>query len=264
MEANKLMRGRGRGETNADANRRPRSMTSRWWRAVTVAAALVAPMIESAPATAVVAATPCNTAVHVEARWGTDESWAGSVLTVTVTNSASTPTTLWSVTSPLASGQSLGSIWHARGTVSGGVLAVHNDPDNGALAPGASTTFGVQISGGNQIPSLGCVSDAARPAGDTVVTEVDNGRMLTVVLGDTVTVRLGQDWQPPELVGGALELISVEGGYPTGEPVEAVYRATWGPPSRLQSHTDYDCFHTAPMCARPSQLWSISVSVAVP
>jgi hypothetical protein len=32
----------------------------------------------------------------------------------------------------------------------------------------------------------------------------------------------------------------------------------------LRSETDYDCFHTAPLCARPTQLWSVTVRVAVP
>jgi len=238
----------------------------------TVAAAVVATgavaagvVTAAAPAAAVVWTTPCAATVHVDSAWGGTQDWAGAVLTVTVTNPASTAATSWTATSRLADGQSIGSIWNARSAGSGVSLVARNADGNGALAPGASTTFGVWLRGSSQIPSFTCLSDAPRPVANSILTEADNGSTVTVVLGDTVTVRLGADWQPPTVVGDALVLVSVTGGYPTRLPVEAVYRATWGSaPTSLRSQTDYDCFHTPPYCARPTQLWTVTVRVAVP
>jgi hypothetical protein len=235
-----------------------------------VAAAATAPVVTASvvtasPASAVVWTSPCTATVHVDAQWGDTQDWAGSVLTVTVTNPASTAATTWTATSRMADGQSVGSIWNAVSIGSGVSLVARNDTGNGALAPGGSTTFGVYLRGGSQIPSFTCSSDAPRPVGDTVVTEADNGRTVAVVLGDTLTVDLAAQWRPPTLEGDAIELVSVTGGYPTGQPVHAVYRSRGSSTvTILRSQTDADCFHTAPLCARPVQSWSVTVQVLVP
>jgi len=235
--------------------------------ALGVTAAATLSVLAAAPAQAGPVTTPCATTVHVDSAWGGTQDWAGTVVTVTVTNTAASTSGTWTATSALAAAQSVGSIWNARSIGSGSSLVATNAAGNGALAPGASTTFGVYLQGGSQVPSFTCASDAPRPSGTTTLTEADSGRTVTVVLGDLVTVQLGKDWQPPTLVGDWLELVSVTGGYPTGAPVQAVYRTRWGTSSSttvLRSQTDYDCFHTPPFCARPTQLWTVTVRVAVP
>jgi len=235
--------------------------------ALGLTAAATLSVLAAAPAQAGSVTTPCATAVHVDSAWGGTQSWAGTVVTVTVTNTAASASGTWIATAATAAGQSVGSIWNARSIGSGSSLVAANDAGNGTLAPGASTTFGVYLQGGSQAPSFTCVSDAPRPSGTTTLTEADNGKTVTVVLGDTVTVQLGKDWQPTTLTGDWLQLVSVTGGYPTGAPLQAVYRTTWGTSSSttvLRSQTDYDCFHTPPYCARPTQLWSVTVRVAVP
>jgi hypothetical protein len=230
-----------------------------------VLAGSAALLAAAGPASAVVPTSPCTATVHVDSAWGGTESWAGAVLTVTVENPATTAATTWTASSRMADGQSVGSVWNGRSIGTGLSLVVHNDTGNGALAPGASTTFGVYLRGGSQIPSFTCISDAPRPPGNTVVTEADNGRTLIVVLGDLVTVRLGADWRPPTVTGSGLTLVSVTGGYPSGSPVEAVYKAAYSSGDTLvRSQTDYDCFHTEPLCARPTESWSVTVRVAVP
>jgi Cellulose binding domain len=228
---------------------------SRTWRAVAsavgtaVALAGAALVSAAAPANAVVWTSPCTATVHVDSSWGGTESWAGAVLTVTIKNPATTASTTWTATSRLADGQSVGAVWNGRSVGTGPSLVVHDD-GNGSLAPGASTTFGVYLTGGSQIPSLTCVSDAPRPVGNTVVTLSDSSRTVNLVQGDLLTVRLPAGWSRP-VAGAGLELVSVTGGSPSSEPLEAVYRASYGSSITVTSqNTDI--------------VWIVTVRVAVP
>ncbi|MEU6074362.1 lytic polysaccharide monooxygenase [Micromonospora sp. NPDC047074] len=66
----------------------------------------------------------------------------------------------WSVTWTYADGQQITSAWNATVTSSGTRVVARNAAHNGALGPGASTTFGfVGSSGGsNNIPALTCTT----------------------------------------------------------------------------------------------------------
>ncbi|WP_188194241.1 cellulase family glycosylhydrolase [Nonomuraea sp. SYSU D8015] len=80
--------------------------------------------------------------------------WSGGyvVQPVTVTNSGSAAISGWTVTFTLPSGHSITGSWNAALSVSGQTVTARSLSYNGALAPGASATFGFQ---------------AARPSGNT-------------------------------------------------------------------------------------------------
>ncbi|MER7456807.1 cellulase family glycosylhydrolase [Micromonospora sp. NPDC126480] len=92
------------------------------------------------------------------ATWSVANSWQGGYQgQVTVTNTGTSPTTSWRVTWTNPSGSSVASLWNGRLTTSGGRNTVTNEPYNGALAAGASTTFGFTASGPSTAPTdLAC------------------------------------------------------------------------------------------------------------
>jgi endo-1,4-beta-xylanase len=65
----------------------------------------------------------------------------------TVTNKSGETVSAWQVGLVLGSGDSVVNIWNANSTPSVTGATVSNVSYNGTLAPGASTTFGFQISG---------------------------------------------------------------------------------------------------------------------
>ncbi|MFF5228816.1 cellulose binding domain-containing protein [Dactylosporangium sp. NPDC000521] len=56
----------------------------------------------------------------------------------------------------LGSGQSVSQIWSGRLATSGTTATVTNESDNGALAAGASATFGFIATGTATAPALSC------------------------------------------------------------------------------------------------------------
>jgi lysophospholipase L1-like esterase/chitodextrinase len=77
---------------------------------------------------------------------------------VTVTNTATTATTAWTVTLTFANGQSITQIWGAKTTSTASPYAISNETYNGALGPNASATFGFLASwnGTNNAPTVSC------------------------------------------------------------------------------------------------------------
>jgi cellulase/cellobiase CelA1 len=96
---------------------------------------------------------------HLDSVW--DD---GFVATVTVTNTAATAIGRWSVVGTLPAGVRLVNAWSATTSLVGGTLTATNAAWNGTVAPGASTTFGLQAarSGGGTVavPSLTCSTTA--------------------------------------------------------------------------------------------------------
>ncbi|MEU4515622.1 cellulose binding domain-containing protein [Nonomuraea wenchangensis] len=90
----------------------------------------------------------CTAVPTVQTQWAT-----GYVIQpLTVTNTGASAMTGWTVTFTLPAGHTLTGSWNGAVTVSGRTVTVRNAGHNGALAPGAATTFGFQ---------------ATRPNGDT-------------------------------------------------------------------------------------------------
>jgi cellulase/cellobiase CelA1 len=88
-------------------------------------------------------------------------SWTGGFqVTVTVANNSSTTAIVgWSAYWTMPTGQSISSLWNGNLTTSGSKVTVSNLSYNGALAPGASTTFGFTATGPDTpVPTVTCTS----------------------------------------------------------------------------------------------------------
>jgi hypothetical protein len=86
-------------------------------------------------------------------------SWQGAYQgQVIVTNSGATPTTGWSVSLSLPSGQMITQLWGGRTTSPGSPYAIGNESYNGVLALNASTAFGfiAASSAGSGTPAIAC------------------------------------------------------------------------------------------------------------
>jgi len=99
----------------------------------------------------------CSATAHLDSVWGD-----GFVTTVTVTNTGPVAIGGWSAAWPLPAGVRVWNTWNASTATAGGTLTATNTSWNGALAPGASTTFGMQAarsgSGAVAVPSLTCMA----------------------------------------------------------------------------------------------------------
>ncbi|MEV0534838.1 cellulase family glycosylhydrolase [Kitasatospora sp. NPDC050463] len=93
------------------------------------------------------------------ASWHTDNQWdAGFTATVTVTNTGSTAATSWTAAWAWPAGVQVAGSWNATVTQSPGAVSATGLSYNSALAPGGSTTFGLQGSGrlGASPPAPSC------------------------------------------------------------------------------------------------------------
>ncbi|MEU1754171.1 cellulose binding domain-containing protein [Micromonospora matsumotoense] len=218
------------------------------------------------PATATVA-DGCTATVRVDSRWGSGAG-GGQIVTFTVTNTAPATASQWTVTWPLADGQRIVSSWNTAVDTAGSVATATNAPYNGVLAPGASTTFGLQLAGPTATPTPRCANNAAPPTtvsppsgADVTVRETDNQRTITLFVGQTLGVALAADYLPPTVGGSALTPLSTSGGYPSGQPLVATLRAVSPGTAELTSQTDHACRHATPPCALPTVLWAVHVAV---
>ncbi|MFI7426696.1 cellulose binding domain-containing protein [Micromonospora sp. NPDC049836] len=233
--------------------------------------AVLAPVLAGSAATVPWSAGGCSATAHIDSAWGSGTT-GGEIVTVTVVNTSATAATTWTVSWTLGSGQRIVSAWGATASTSGSTATAVNAGYNGALGPGASTTFGMQLAGTGPAPVLSCGNDAAPPASgspsvtppagaDLTITTADNGTTVTVFAGQALGVVLPADYRPPTVSGVALAQQSSTGGYPTGQPVSALYRAVAPGDSDLSSQTDNACHHTTPPCGAPVALWLVHVKV---
>ncbi|WP_426512993.1 cellulose binding domain-containing protein [Dactylosporangium sp. McL0621] len=234
--------------------------------ATLLAAPVLLPMMGG---TASAAVGGCTATATIQSQWGSGAS-GGEIVAVTVTNVSPQPSTTWSVTWT-ATGQVL-SAWNATVTTSGGTATAVNASYNGRLAPAASTTFGMQLTGTAPAPVMSCASDAAPPTSISPSSSSSSGADVTVALGDStqrVTLLVGQTlgvslpsrFTPTTVTGPALSPVSTSGGYPTGQPLAALYRAAAPGTVDVTSVSDDPCLHTSPPCTIPVQLWVVHVQV---
>jgi hypothetical protein len=167
----------------------------------------------------------CSATVRVDAQWGTGPA-GGQVLHVTVANTSAAPATDWTVSWSLGAGQTVRSSWNAKVTTSAGTLTAVNTAYNGKLAPGATTTFGLQLAGVAAPPTLSCDNGGGTPPADVTVGDGADGGSVTLRVGQTLAVSLGSDYLPPSVSGSALSRLSSTGGFPTGSPLTALYRGS--------------------------------------
>lgn len=106
-------------------------------------------------------ATPASAATAV---FSVTNNWgSGYQGQVTVTNDTSTPITSWRVEFELPSSASVSQSWNAQQTTSGSHYTFTNVSWNGALAAGASTSFGFLVNGSGT--PLNCTVNGASCAG---------------------------------------------------------------------------------------------------
>lgn len=209
----------------------------------------------------------CRATARIDAQWGSGAT-GGQILTVTVTNTAATAATKWTVAWTLGADQRIVSGWNTTVSTAGTTVTAVNAAHNGVLAPAASTTFGMQLSGHAPVPVPSCGNDtstlpttAPPPSDDVTVTQADNQRTVTLFVGQTLGVALGPDFVTPVVSGPALARAATSGGYPTGQPLAASYRAVAAGSVDITSRTDYACLHASPPCALPTTLWTLHVNV---
>ena len=94
------------------------------------------------------------------------------------------------------------------------------------------------------------------------MTQADSGSTVGLVVGQSLTVSLGAQFRPPTVSGHALSQQSASGGYPTGQPLTVLYRATAAGSVDITTRPDDPCFYTSPPCARPVMPWTVHVVVA--
>ncbi|MCU7729073.1 cellulose-binding domain-containing protein [Actinoplanes sp. KI2] len=222
---------------------------------------------------AALSAGGCTATAHIDSQWGSGTG-GGQIVTATVTNTSATTTTKWTVTWTLGAGQQVVSGWNAAVSASGSSATAVNAAYNGSLAPGGSTTFGMQLAGTGPAPVLGCDNGATPPASspppssspppggpDVTVGPGDSQRSITLVVGQTLGVSLGAEYRTPAIVGAALTQVSASGGYPSGQPLDARYRAVAAGQADLRTQSDAPCLHTTPPCTIPVSLWTVHVTV---
>ncbi|MET9494408.1 cellulase family glycosylhydrolase [Streptomyces sp. NPDC006552] len=94
----------------------------------------------------------CTASYKVSSDWG-----SGFNAEVTVTSTGTTPTKSWQVTWEWPGNQTISSMWNAAYTQAGAAVTARNAEHNGALAAGASTSFGFGAApGGAGTPTLLC------------------------------------------------------------------------------------------------------------
>jgi len=92
--------------------------------------------------------------------------------------------------------------------------------------------------------------------------ESDSGATIKLKVGDLVKVSLPSEYDPPTAQGNVLVRLSSTGGYPTGQHLDATFRAVNTGRTDITSSTDYACLHTQPMCMIPQRLWTVHVIVS--
>ena len=204
----------------------------------------------------------CTATARIETQWG-HGSTGGQIVTVTVVNTSTTTTTKWSAAWTLGAGQQVVSAWNAAVTTTGAVATAVNTSYNGTLAPGASTRFGLHLSGLAPAPVLSCDNGATPPGGSEVtVTVADNLATVRLHVGDTLVVRLSTLHLPPKLSKtGVLVERDVVGGYPTNQPLVAHYDAAAVGTVDVSTTTDIACNHEPIPCPSPSVPWLVHVVV---
>jgi lysophospholipase L1-like esterase len=118
-----------------------RKMADRWYPALTAAIGGTTPPDDPPPSGA------CTADYHVTGQWS--DGFQGEV---TVHNGTTSALSGWTATFAFDGGQRISQAWNATVTQSGAAVTARNAGWNGALAPGASATFGFLASGSGATP----------------------------------------------------------------------------------------------------------------
>jgi hypothetical protein len=214
----------------------------------------------------------CLATASVERQWGSG-AHGGQIVAVTVANTSAVTTRRWSVSWTLGTGQRVVSAWNATVTTSGGTATATNASYNAVLAPGASTSFGMQLSGTGPAPVPSCDNGASTPPssappssappgpGDITVDQNSHQSTITLVVGQTLGVSLPAEFLVPTVSGAGLARVSASGGFPTGQPLTALYRAVAAGSVDVTTQADYACNHEPTPCPSPYRPWTVRVTI---
>jgi cellulose binding protein with CBM2 domain len=90
----------------------------------------------------------CSLTSAVTGSWG-----SGYQLSFTVANTGTVQTSSWTASFSFPGGQTVASSWNASVAQAGSTVTAQNVNYNGALSPGANTSFGMVVNGANQAPT---------------------------------------------------------------------------------------------------------------
>jgi hypothetical protein len=105
-------------------------------------------------------------------------------------------------------------------------------------------------------------SASPSPAESQTLTEKDSGTTVRLKVGETIDVSLPAQYHQPEAQADVLVRTAAAGGYPTGEPATATFKAAHAGNTDITSSDDYACLHTTPQCGVPQRLWTVHVIVS--
>jgi hypothetical protein len=101
-------------------------------------------------------------------------------------------------------------------------------------------------------------------AGTVTVNQDDSGSTVHLAPGQHLRVRLTSGtWDAP--VSSAERVVvrrSSTGGYPSDQPVDAVFEAVGHGSADVTAQSDAACFHTEPRCMMASRQWEVHVVVS--
>src|SRR6266480_3065285 len=121
---------------------------------------------------------------------------------------------------------------------------------SGSPLPSGSGSASVQPAGtasASPAVTVSPFSSHVRPSptptytGSRTLVESDSGATIKLKVGDLVKVSLPSEYDPPTAQRTVLTRLSSTGGYPTGQRVEATFRADRTGGTDLTSSTDYAC-----------------------
>ncbi|GAA2472659.1 cellulase family glycosylhydrolase [Winogradskya humida] len=120
------------------------------------------PPTTTPPTTTPPTTTPPPAGVSCTPAYSVTGQWQGGFQGEVKVTAGSTAIKTWTVTMTYANGQSVSQAWNATVSSSGSAVTARNVSYNGALAAGASTTFGFlgSWSGTNSVPALTCAGTA--------------------------------------------------------------------------------------------------------
>lgn len=169
--------------------------------------------------------------------------------------------------------------------MAGGVTAMSGGPAEGsgelATAPSAVSAPAVSAapattspspSHGTAVPppsSQSASSPSAPPAGSVVAVGLEaDGRVITLQVGQRLTVTLAINWTAPRALAGPSVTAPLQPlrqdaatGFPALVPASATFTAVRTGSAAVTAHTDYACLHTKPACLPAQRAFSMTVQV---
>src|SRR5438034_2437688 len=127
----------------------------------------------------------------------------------------------------------------AASTNAGSLVSPSTTPSVGASAGTASASPAATVtpfSTKNVTPS-----PTPTYTGSRTLVESDSGATIRLKVGEIVKVSLPSEYDSPIAQGNVMTRLSSTGGYPTGKPLEATFRAENAGRTDITSTTDYAC-----------------------